>query len=481
MGRNVLLIAIDTARADIVHEMIEKGTLPNLQELANNGRQYTTAISQSPWTLPSHASLFTGEYPNDHGAHAGTKLFDPEGAALAELLRDDGYRTLAISGNIWVSPEFGFDAGFEDFSMKYDRFWSGTNLSGVSKAPTKLQKAQEFANIIDHRTLFPTLANGIYTKLIAGRKDKGAALTTRRTKKWIRKHGRDEQKFFYFINYLEPHLEYDPDRKYAKPFLSEEGVYDRAVALPQRPWQYITGHTDYSDEEIEMLKALYRGELAYIDTKIGELLESLERSGIRDETAIIIVGDHGENIGEHGLMDHQYSLHQTLVHVPLIISDPIADEEIIEAPVETRDVFPTVLDIAGIDLEQGSAKSTNSLLETPERTYACSEYLAPQPSMESLAEAVNGQIPNEAELDRTLRAIQNEQWKLIEASDKTVELYDLAADPAESNDISTTNPETADALRSELEDRGLPIEYQETGAHDAAQATKDRLENLGYI
>lgn len=405
--QNVLLVVIDTARADVVHEMMEEGHLPGLRGLADDGLDFRNAVATSPWTLPSHASLFTGQRASDHGAHAADKMFDPEVPALAERLRSDGYRTYGISGNIWVSAEFGFDRGFDNLSMKYDRFWDGANLSGVSRANSVPEKVREFARVTSPRTFPATLANGVYTKLLAGRRDKGAANTTRRTRRWLRRNGADPEPFFYFLNYLEPHLPYEPQAEFAERFLPDGVSYDEAREIPQDAWGYVAGRREYSRQEFEALRALYKGELRYVDRQIALLVEELEAQGLRDETAIVVVGDHGENIGDHGLMDHQYCLYQTLLHVPLFVAGGDIPSRKVAEIVETRDVFPTILELAGASPSVEPSVSDNSLLDDPGRHAAMAEYLAPQPSIDALEERVGGLLETDRELDRTLRAVRN--------------------------------------------------------------------------
>lgn len=471
---------MDTARADVVREMMRDGRLPALSALAEEGLEFTNAVSPSPWTLPAHASIFTGQRASAHGAHAGTKLFDPEGRPVAEHLRRDGYRTVGISGNIWISPEFGFDRGFDHLSMKYDRFWSGANLTGVSQAETLGAKLRSFGEAVDLRTVVPTLVNGVYSKWYAENRDKGAANTTRRTRKWLRRHAADRDPFFYFINYLEPHLPYEPPEEFAEPFLPEGIGYEEARGIEQDAWGYIAGDVEYSEAEFETLRALYRAELSYVDRQIGGLLTELEDQGLREETTIIVVGDHGENIGDHGLMDHQYCLYQTLVHVPLIIDGPGIDSGEVSTLVETRDIFPTVLDVAGLAGPDDGTVSDNTLLEDPGRPFAISEYLAPQPSMEALREWVVGTADTTG-LDRTLRAIQTDAWKLVEGSDGSVELYDLSADPDETENVADEASDVVEELRREFDENDIPLAYRRSGEFDASEASRQRLEDLGYI
>lgn len=481
MPPNILLIIIDTARADIVYEMMANGELPALRSLSEKGMQFSNAVSSSPWTLPAHASILTGQRSSDHNTHAGNKQFNPDTSPLPEILKENGYYTYGISGNIWISAEFGFDRGFDNLSMKYDRFWTGKDLSGISEADSYWGKIQTFREIVDPKTFLPTVANGLYTKLFAGRSDKGAANTTRRTRKWFQQNADSTDPFFYFINYLEPHLKYKPKKKYTTSYLPDDVDYEDATRLKQDAWEYITGNIEYTRKDFEVFRSLYKGELRYIDHQISRLIAELENQDLRNETVIIVAGDHGENIGDHELMDHQYCLYQTLLHVPLLISGPGINSTNMSPLVETRDIFPTILTTAGINQPDTPSVSQNNLLKEPGRTVAISEYLAPQPSIESLKSQVSGPIKTDRALDRTYRAIQNGEWKLIENSEGGVELYDLSEDPFEKNDQSNTRSDLVTGLQEELEHREIPLSYQKGSAIEASTASRQRLKDLGYI
>lgn len=478
MPSNILLIVIDTCRADVFYELLESGVLDSLQGLAREGRVYEDAISNSCWTLPSHASIFTGQRVHKHNTHAGNKSFKSD-HSITEELSDSDYRTLGISGNVWISSEFGFDKGFDNLTRDFDLFWSGEDLSKVDKADGLSKKISTFFSLVDSRTLIPTLGNGLYAKV--GRNDKGAHNTTRRTARWLQNEANQQQPFFYFINYLEPHLPYKPQESYARQFLPEHISYEKAMEIEQNPWEYITGNREYDSSTFDIFKSLYKAELSYIDDNIRKLVNTLKQEDLYEDTSIIIVGDHGENIGDHELMDHQYSLHQSLINVPLIIKDDQIQPERIGGPIELRDLYPTILDIADLDYKGNSSISQHSLIDSEARDFAVSEYRAPQPSLESLRAKVGNDISGMKKLDRTYRAIQGNGWKLIEASDGAVELYNLDTDGSENDDVSEANPEKVDELIEELDDRSIPIDYRSTGEHNASKATEERLKELGYL
>ena len=494
---NVLFVVLDTARGETVLSGLHNGVMPATGRIAEEGTTFRNVMSVSPWTLPSHASLFTGQYTSDHGTHTGRRYFDPSATPLAKRLRDAGYTTAAISGNIWISPEFGFDAGFDQFSMQWDVFWDSADLSRVSAADGVRNRLRALSESLSPANAHKTVANALYGRILDGRCDKGAWLTTRRATRWI-ENRRSGTPFFLFINYLEPHLEYDPPAGYGEKFLPaglDSTVFEE---INQDPWQYIAGNVEMTDREFSALEALYKGELNYLDRHIGRLYRALSAAGILDETVIVVMSDHGENIGDHGLMDHQYCLYDTLLNVPLVVRYPDAFEtgKETDAAAETRDLYPTILELAGVDTATDSdSVSTNSLVpgtetgtgtsggsgSSPGRDRAIAEYLLPQPSMNAL-EKYFGELPAQMETyDRALRSIRTDDWKLIEGTDGSVELYDLSRDPAETTNLAADHPETLEELRTQLERERGPIRRGTDRLGTISDRSKQRLSDLGYL
>lgn len=481
MNPNILLIVLDTARQTTVQQLLEKGELPALSRIAEEGVQFTSAAANGAWTLPTHASIFTGRRVSDHGAHAGSKYFDPDSDTLAEALSLSGYRTLGISGNAWISREFGFDRGFDTLSMKWDYFWGGADLSSVSAASGIRAKTRKLLKEVDATNAPTTVLNSLYAKLLSNRYDDGAKNITRRATNWISKRGDDGEPFFLFLNFLEPHLKYDPVPEYRER-LAPDVNKERIEEINQDPWEYIGGRSTLTDEDFEILKLLYQAEIAYLDNRIGQLYDALDQADLLEETAIIIVGDHGENIGDHGLMDHQYCLYETLLNVPLFVR-PAENRggEIVEAPVETRDLFPTILKLANAEPPDDGVISENDLLSSPAREYVIGEYRAPQPSMDSIGSLLGTVPPRMQAYDRALRSIRSDRWKLIEGSDGSVELYDLNLDPGEVSDRSSEHPETVDKLSEVLDREDIPKSYESREEVEMTTASRERLEDLGYI
>ncbi|GAA5433777.1 sulfatase-like hydrolase/transferase [Haloarcula japonica] len=485
---NVLFVVLDTARARTVLPGLESGLMPTVSRIADEGTTFSDATATAPWTLPSHAGMFTGKYTSSHGVHAGNHRFEPDSGSLASQLSDAGYRTAGISGNVWISPEFGFDDGFDEFSMKWDLFWDAPELSSVISDRNTTATGDSLLSVFKGQgpvDLLKGAATTGYAKFFAGRRDDGARHTTSRTINWLKEEAQKDRPFFYFLNYIEPHLPYEPPASFIDEYLPDDIDQSRVSDLDQNPWQYVAGDQELTKSDIKLFKALYKAELAYLDTQLKRLYDTLIDLDILEETAVILVGDHGENIGEYGLMDHQYCLYETLVHVPLFVRYPeLFDEDDVTGPVEVRDLYPTIIDLADAAAPTDPAVSTHSLVPqngaVPTRDRAIAEYLVPQPSMDALRESVSSFDRAATRFDRPLRALKTTDWKIIEAPEKT-ELYNRHEDPAEQDDVTSMNPEVSERLRMELRAELGRLSRGSSNDDTISTDSKARLEELGYL
>jgi arylsulfatase A-like enzyme len=482
---NVVVVVMDTARArETVHERHD--FLPELDRLADEGTEYTQTIASAPWTLPSHASLFTGTYPSKHGAHAGHKHLDEGLPTLAEAFRSGSYETVAVSNNTWISEEFGFARGFDTLYKTWQYVQTDTDLGEIARTKQGTEMVRALAARLAEGNPAVNVANAVYGKFFRKRTDDGAARTNKWIREWLGERNGDNP-FFCFVNYLEPHLEYRPPKALAEKFLPDGVTYDEAMAIPQDAWGYIAGDIDLSESEFDVLRALYRAELAYLDRRIGELRSHLEAAGEFENTVFVVTGDHGENIGDHDLMDHQYSLHETLLHVPLVVHGPGFENGQADDLVQLTDLAPTLLDVAGIDApelrEASQGRSFHPATESTPREHAIAEYMAPQPSMDALRERVGGLSDDVERFDRSLRAIRTaDKEKLIRGSDGTRAFYDLDEDPAESANLAAEHSGRVGALEAELDDWLASFDHADTsGTVSMTDATEARLEDLGYL
>lgn len=477
---NVVLVVMDTARAKDIRSNPE--SFSTLSDLAATGTEFTQTVANAPWTLPSHASLFSGVHPTLHGAHAAHKQFEYE-ETLAGILSNAGYHTAAISNNTWISGEFGFDRGFDEFVKTWQLFQDAVDFGDIAQQEVTLRAKLHGVLRKFSGNPVKNLANLLYGQFFRKRTDDGAKRTNELVRNRIDSWRERNDSLFLFVNYLEPHLEYRPPKDIAKRHLPDGISYADAMDVNQDAWAYITGEQKMADQDFDVLRALYRAEIEYLDGRIGELREIFRQANMLEDTVFVITGDHGENIGDHGLMDHQYSLHQTLLHVPLVISGAGFDTgERVEKPVQLLDVFSTILDIAGLDPSE-TACVGESLCDPetlPDNRQIFSEYVAPQPAIKTLAERYDCRKDVEA-YDRRLWAVQNGDMKLIEGSDGSRSLYDLAADPDETSNLATKRLDTFEELTSSLQNWKESLPQTKASKVGMNEQTKQRLEELGYL
>ncbi|WP_415380098.1 sulfatase [Halosimplex sp. TS25] len=486
-GTSVVLIVLDTARAKTVltdGRRVDGEAFPELSRLADEGVVVPDAFATAPWTLPSHASLFTGAHSSRHGAHADHKRLEEEHPTIAEAFAAAGYETVAVSNNTWVSEEFGFARGFDTFFKTWQYVQSDTDLGRVAREHEGADMFQALIGALADGNPIVNVMNALYGRFFRKTDDDGAARTNEWIADWL--VNRDPGPFFLFVNYLEPHLEYRPPRTHADRFLPDGVEYNEAMAVEQDAWGYVAGTVDITEREFEILRALYRAELAYIDDRIGELRSLLEAAGEWEDTVVVVTGDHGENVGEHGLMDHQYCLYDTLLHVPLILHGGPFTGGAVDGPVQLTDVAPTLLDAAGVEApafrEAAQGRSFHPEADATSRTWTVAEYMAPQPSMAALEDRV-GELPSEVRrYDRELRSIRTSEWKLVRGSDETTELYRVAEDPEEMTDLAAEYPDVRDRLVADLDgwcDSFEHVEYNDDV--EMGTDTTERLEDLGYL
>lgn len=483
---NIVLVVMDTARIREVSNLfrhIDRSSA--MHQLADNGSTYTQAFTTAPWTLPSHASLFTGSYSSKHGAHAGHKYLDDSLTTLAEEFTSNGYETVGVSNNTWISEEFGFANGFDTFHKTWQYVQTDTDLGEVARTKNGLEMLTTLvARLVDGNPLV-NVANAVYGRFLRKRRDDGAQRTNEWIQKWLNTRG--NRPFFLFINYLEPHLDYHPPEAIAEQFLPDGVSYEEAMDIPQDAWDYLVGTVDLSDQQLEILRSLYFAEIAYLDKRVGELKDALITAGEWENTIFVVTSDHGENIGDHHLMDHQYCLYDTLLHVPLVVSGGTFDGGgEIDDLVQTVDLAPTLLDSAGIDApemrEQFQGRSFHPHADTDSRERIIAEYMAPQPSMEALRKRVGTLTDTVRQYDRSLRTIRTDEYKLIRGSDGSKELYELTDDPDESVNIADERPEQVTILGEELDRWIDSFKHSDTsGSVSMSDQTKSRLEDLGYI
>ena len=311
---NIILITMDTTRVDRLSCYgYGRPTTPNLDVLATDSVVYSRAYAPSSWTLPSHASLFTGKFTTSHGMRRhteGTLSLDlalggtgdysndrmrgmaPDEVTLAMLLKDAGYRTGAVVAGPWMKKVFGWDRGFDVYD---DR------------------------EITDYEN--PRVARQVTVSAVD-----------------LIEQWRDRE-FFLFLNYFDPHDPYWPPEGYASAFLPAESELD----------------------------ALYDAEILYMDHYIGELFRKLQDHGLYDDAWIIVTADHGELLGEHGETGHAVGLYEEEIHIPFIVKFPAGETAVRSSDVRVQlvDILPMIAERLGISVPDGVQGDRPARIEHP--------------------------------------------------------------------------------------------------------------------
>jgi len=369
---SILLVTLDTTRADCVGYESDEVETPALDALAARGVRFASAWTTAPMTLPAHTSILTGLYPSEHGIHENSRFLGDDRVVLAERLRDAGYATAAFISGFPLERRFGLARGFD----RYD---------------------DDFGEGADERRAGPT---------------------TDRALAYLKSH--PQGPIFLWVHYYDPHEPYEPPEPFRSRYLSSP----------------------------------YLGEIAYMDRELGRLLDAFERRCAGGPSRILVVGDHGEGLGDHGELLHGNLLYRSVMRVPMIAAGSGIPAGRVDSAVSVRRVFDTVVGWAGLD--------------------SSFDLLAPEPEI-VLAEAMKpylqyGWQPQVMAVRDGIEVIRS----------GVTEVYDLRTDPAESVDLSREveiDPEIAEAIRT----YPIPAAGGGTSPPDGLDPEAEkRLAALGY-
>lgn len=393
---NVLLVSVDTLRADRLGAYRDEIDTPFVDGLAAGGVVFDWAVSHVPITLPSHASIFTGRYPVTHGVRDnGSYRLAAGEITLAEIFASAGYRTGAFVGSFALDSRFGLDQGFD----VYDDFYGDTSA-------------------FDGFAISERRADDVLTPALA----------------WIRDV--EGSPWFAFVHLYDPHAPYDAPA----PFRER-----------------------YRDDA-------YSGEVAYADDALGRFVTALREDGVMGNTLVVFLSDHGESLGEHGEKTHGMFAYESTMHVPLILNwNGVLPEKVrVGARVRLVDVAPTLIELAG--LTAPANLEGESLVEAILRPDAARDR---ESYFEALAFNLNRNWA-------PLTGLYRDRLKFIDLP--VPELYDLASDADESENLFRTRAATSRELHERLD----AIATSSTGASDARETeideeTIERLRTLGYV
>ncbi len=456
-GTNILLVTIDTLRADHLSSYgYPRKASPVVDRLAVEGVRFDQVAVQWPKTGPSFASIFTATYPKDNGIvrRVGKPL--PKGFLMrAEVLRERGYTTHAVVSNGAVASDFNFDQGFDS----YLETW---------KLPQ--EESRDDPN--------------------------GAGVVSQLARAVI--DGLDRSKpYFLWIHYLDPHFPYVPPSAWRQSFQNDPW-YDPSRKLRidrNKPYGQLGGigvkQVLSGRDELDFYIARYDAEIAYTDAQIGELLDYLEEKALLERTLTVLTSDHGESLSEHAYyFDHGRFSFQTCLRVPLIFHYPgVLRPRVDGRPVELLHLAPTIMEAAGVELPAGVWMQGRSL--TP-RLLGRERF-----SEEPLYAHTEAGYATEG---RWQKVVRDERYKLIYAPFRPDQrwiggqqgayfaLFDLVEDPGETVNLADRLPEVVDRLEAELNLWWKPDSFQvlvdataSEGPQELSEETRRQLEALGYL
>ena len=427
------------------------------------------AYAAGSWTVPSHAALFTGLLPRAAGlprAPEGTpascrpRLLSLRDRLLPEVLRRAGYETRALSTNAWLLPESGFDTGFERFEL----IDPSRDLDFGSPG---------------HRHAARALVEALQARV-----DDGAEEARERLRAWTGE--KRDRPFFWFVNLVEAHSPYLPPKPY-NPLGPRSRM--RAASEARRylslnsVWQASLGLLDVPPEVIERMRALYAAAIRQLDAWVGDTLEALDKAGALDDTLVILTADHGENLGESGMLGHSFSLDERLLRVPLVTAGPVdlADDELLS--------LASVPNRLGASLELSSHPWDDPLDEG----VAVAQFDPPTgPDDPRNQVALNrwGVEDPDGDIVRSftskLTCATDGRTKLL-ARDETLELIDLHVDPLEEHSrlVESAPPDIEHLARALAEAENAPVTSDDALSPaeptDEIEDLEKRMRLLGYL
>jgi arylsulfatase A-like enzyme len=427
--RNVLLIVVDTLRADHLSAYgYDRDTSPALTRLADAGVRFDRAYAPASWTKPSMASIVTGQYPHRHGLNLPLEMLSGSAVTLAERLLQAGFATAGVVSHVFMAGRIGFGQGFETFDTAEAKGHANVSSAGVTK----------------------------------------------RARKALERLDADERPFFLFVHYFDPHYKYQrhPQYAYAPESVGRlrggENIHDLRAMGPS-----------LDSEELAFLGSVYDEEIRFTDAAIGELLDALTGFGRDDDTLVVVTADHGEELLERGWLGHTRTLYDEVIRVPLIVRVPAHAERgrVVEIPVSLVSVMPTILDYFGIDAPDAGFQgpSLRPLIDGD------SDVELPPVRSEVRFIVLN---PKSVNFDKVAfkRALIDGRYKLIkDFKAQSYELYDLERDPDESENLASTRPELLrEMLLALTRTQGVEADAGDRGSTlDPKDA--ELLRKLGYI
>ena len=431
--RGVILITIDTLRADRLGAYGNSHVLTlNIDRLASGGVLFRNAFAQATTTSPSHASLMTSLYPQDHNVYSNFEALGDAPVTLAEALKAQGFATFGLANMRHLNPEVA------NLGQGFDTYVRSSNMRRAGASVDQFLEWQE--NVLP-------------------------------------------QRFFAWLHLADVHTPYHPPEPYNRFYYSGD-EHDPSIRSLARIWPLLPGHMVEnpffhawlaSITDLSWVMAQYAGAVSYVDNEVGRLLDALEDRHLLDKTAIILTADHGESLGEHGMYFVHTGLYEATAHVPLLMYLPGSGRQgsDVRDVVELVDVYPTVLDY--LNVPASPILRGRSLLSLM-RGMLAAEHVA------LIEHAGRNQVALRSGRYKYIKHLRTARlqpsYPFIAGKE---ELYDLREDPRETSNLSASHPDLLRVFRRNLQERQAKRMNLQAGIAQVNQETHEVLRSLGYV
>lgn len=509
--RHVLFIVLDTLRRDRLSAYGHpQRTSPQFDAFSQRGTLFERAIAPAQWTMPSHASMFTGVYPTTHQLIEAFGQLDNQYATLPQILQVAGYHTVAFCNNPLVGLvdnglQRGFDAFYNYCGASPNSPYDVARLPGQRAITARFRRFARYVSNqftsnypLFHLMLKPALAN-IWQQFInyKGNTERSIGDLVRY---WEHHHKQNDKPLFAFVNLMGGHTPYHPPAHSLKHIRSDL-QYDRAAHRWMHRFNVDVARwasptiPPLTEWETQVADAFYQAEVHHQDEQLGRLLHLLEKSGSFEDTLVVILADHGEGHGDHGFFGHSFVVYQELVHVPLALYHPDYPEGgRVRENISTRRLYHTILDYTGVqpplaeddpnaDIHGLSLARLLAGGHDIENSTAFAEGYPPRTFL-SVLERFKPHLIEQLHLHSIRRAIYQGDHKLTVTGDTPDGLFNVAADLQDAHDLSAQHPDLADRLQSELNRfvEGAQAQRFGMGVGEAiSPEVADNLRALGYF
>jgi arylsulfatase A-like enzyme len=435
------VIVVDALRADALSCYGAPLRTPHVDAFAAEGYVFENAFTCAPQTNLSVMSLFTSQYPTVHKARLDT-VASPRWETVAEVLSRHGYRCRAVVGNEILRPYLGYDRGFDDYELVFapGRF-AGFELTAFAGLYNRA------GQVLSKRGATPAITEWV----------------TRRTLEFLDDYDRAEP-FFLYVHYMDPHMPYTPPAKYVRG----------GRALRERALRKLAADAHLNDTYVrtdtDVLRALYAGEVSYVDDRLAEVFSTLRRRGLLENTFVVITADHGEEFREHGGLGH-HTHYREVVRVPLVVkapAGPLAGKGRYGGAVSLADLAPTIYGFLGV--RPPAALEGRDLAA-----------LVAAPAEDRFVYSEGNERADEP------KALHSCRYTVIEDRDAgSVETYDRAVDPGERRNLYRLERTRPEGSLAALRKKCAAVDAKAATSGEAvkvalAEDEKSKLRALGYL